>query len=539
MKVYLGNKKIEIQEGMTYLELSEKIFKDKEKIGVIVENSLKNLQDKVKEGDRLFYFGKYSTEGHVLMQRTIILVFIMACKSLYPDKTVQVEHSIGESMYCELKGKNKLLHTDVELIKKEMQKIINSDYKVYRKKTDIETALNLFAKEGYDDKVLLFKNMDLKEVSYYEVNNNIFTFHGYLAPSTGFIDNFDIISYYPGVAITIPSSNNGKIPEFKEEKTLAKVFSNSKKWTDLLNVENVGNLNEYIIDKDIKYIVDISEAYFENQISEIAENIISDSDINLVQIAGPSSSGKTTTAYRLSVQLGSRGKRPILISTDDYFVNREDTPLNENGERDYEVIEAIDLPKFNDDLMSLMEGKEIELPRFNFLEGKREKSGKKIKLNGESIIIIEGLHCLNPKLTSLVPDKNKFKIYISALTQLNIDNHNRIASTDVRFLRRMIRDDNFRGNSVEDTFEIWEKVRRGEELYIFPYQDLADVAVDSSLIYELSVLKKHAYKLLNAYDKNGEFYKEVKKLKSFLKYFLDIEDESIIPVNSILREIIG
>ncbi len=539
MKVYIENKEIEVKEGTTYLELSEEIYGEREKVGVIAKNCFRNIEKEIRDNDKLFYVDKYSSEGHGIMQRTVILVFILACRNLYPEKGVQVEHSIGESMYCELEGNSKLLHTDVEIIKKEMQRIIDNDYAVYRKKTDIENAYKLFEKEGYYDKIRLFKSLNLKELDYYEVDNHVFTFHGYLAPSTGVIDSFDITSYYPGVAITIPTKDDKVVPKFKEEKTLAKVFSNSKKWTDLLHLENVGNLNEYIKNDDIKYIVDISEAYFENQISNIAETIIKDSDINLVQIAGPSSSGKTTTAYRLSVQLGSRGKRPILISTDDYFVNREDTPINEYGERDYEMLEAIDLAKFNDDLMSLLEGKEIELPSFDFIKGERKNSGKKIKLNDDSIIIIEGLHCLNPKLTSLVPNKNKFKIYISALTQLNIDNHNRISSSDVRFLRRMIRDDKFRGNTIEDTFEGWSKVRRGEEIYIFPYQDLADVAVDSSLIYELSVLKKYAYKLFDTYGEEGKYFKEVKKLRSFLKYFLDIEDETIVPVNSILREIIG
>ncbi|WP_243660527.1 nucleoside kinase [Miniphocaeibacter halophilus] len=540
MKIYVDNKELNIEKGINYLDLSTNLYGKKKKIGVIVNNYYKNFLEKVEENEKLHFFDKYSSESDGILQRTIILIFILACKNLYKGKTIEVEHSIGEYIYCELKGGNKLLHTDVKIIKNEMQRIIDADYKVYRKTTDKENALKLFEEEGYKDKVLLFKNLNFKDIHYYEVDGRIFTFHGYLAPSTGYIDKFDIISYYPGVAITVPSSRtNGELTEFHERKLLAKIFSNSKRWTNMLNIANVGNLNSYVKNNNIKFIIDTSETYFENQISKIADMIVNDNDISIVQIAGPSSSGKTTSAYRLSVQLAIRGKRPILISTDDYFVNREKTPINEDGEIDYEMLEAIDLEKFNDDLMTLMEGGEIELPRFNFITGSREKSGKFIKLENDSIIIIEGLHCLNPRLTQLVPEKKKFKIYISALTQLNIDSHNRISTSRVRLLRRMIRDNNFRGNSIEDTFEGWDKVRRGEEKYIFPYQDLADIAVDSSLVYELCILKKYAYELFDTYDCNGKYYKEIKKLRAFLKYFIDIEDETLVPNNSVLREIIG
>ena len=441
MKILLENKELRIDENTTYLDLAEKIYGKNNKVGVIGNNSFKYLEDYIEDKESLSYIDKYSKDAKGIMQRTLILIFVFACKNLYKNKTVQIEHSIGEYIYCELKGGKKLLHTDIQDIKVEMQRIIDADYKIYRKMADKKHAIDLLKKEGYEDKVLLFENLDIDYINYYEVNNKIFTFHGYLAPTTGCIEKFDILSYYPGVVITVPTyKTNKQISKFKEEKILAKIFANSKRWTELLNVGNAGNLNKYIKDGNIKFIIDTSEAYFENQISNIADRIVLEDGINLIQIAGPSSSGKTTSAYRLSVQLGVRGKRPILISTDDYFVNRDKTPINEYGEKDYEMLEAIDLPRFNEDLMSLMEGETIELPSFNFITGKREKSGKRIKLQKDSIIIIEGLHCLNPKLTELVPEKNKFKIYISALTQLNIDNHNKISTSRVRLLRRMIRD---------------------------------------------------------------------------------------------------
>ena len=464
MKIYLDSEEVEITKGKTYLEIASEIYGEKKKVGVIASNRFKNIRSQVEENEEISFISKYCTDGKGIMERSILLIFILACKNLFPEESVQVEHSIGDYIYCEFKSNRKLLHTDIEPIKDEMRRIIDKDYQILRKKDKKNIVVDLFKKEGYDDKILLFNGLELDEISYYEVDGRIFTFHGYIVPSTGYIDDFNIISYYPGVAVSVPTyKTGGEISDFDERKLLAKIFANSKRWTELLKIEDVGSLNYYIKNNDIKYIVDTSEAYFENQISDIASNILNDGDINLIQIAGPSSSGKTTTAYRLSVQLGVRGKRPILISTDDYFVNREDTPLNEFGERDYEMLEAIDLEKFNDDIMSLLEGKEIELPSFNFITGRREKSGKTIKLGKENILVIEGLHCLNPKLTKLVPEKNKYKIYISALTQLNIDDHNRIPTSSVRLLRRMIRDNKFRGNNIEATLGEWPKVRRGEE----------------------------------------------------------------------------
>ena len=287
------------------------------------------------------------------------------------------------------------------------------------------------------------------------------------------------------------------------------------------------------------FLIDVAEAYFENQVLEIAEDIVRDGSISMVQIAGPSSSGKTTLAYKLSVQLGVHGLRPIPLSMDDYFVHRKDTPLDEEGNMDFEAVEAIDLDLFNKDLLALVEGEEIELPKFNFVTGIREMSGQKIKLEKNSILIIEGIHGLNPKLTRLIPEKKKYKVYVSALTQLNMDAHNRISTTDIRLLRRLVRDHRTRGKSVDDVFWEWKNVQRGERKHIYPYQDLADYAMDSSLIYEIPVLKKYAKKLFATYPRDGQYYKEVKKLDSFLKYFLEIQNEDTIPRKSILREFIG
>src|SRR5699024_6800670 len=292
------------------------------------------------------------------------------------------------------------------------------------------------------------------------IGEHIDTFHGFLAPSTGFVETFELKYYYPGALIVIPNrSLEDKLPEFKELKKLSKVFKETNDWAEILDLSYVGSLNEKIINGEISEVIKISEALHEKKIGKIADEICRDDDIHLVLIAGPSSSGKTTFANRLEIQLKVNGKKPISISVDDYFVDREDTPLNEDGSYNFEVIEAIDLESLNEDLISLLEGKEVELPKFNFITGKREKSGRIVKIDKNQPIIVEGIHSLNPKMTSYIPEKNKYKIYISALTQLNIDSHNRIPTTDTRIIRRMVRDVKFRGNNANKTFELWPGVR--------------------------------------------------------------------------------
>lgn len=540
MKIFVKNREYEIEKGSNCLKLIEEICPEENIVGAIVNDCYYNLFKELKENDKVELFNCQDPESEDIMERTLTLVFILACKNLYPNKKIRVEHSIGDHLYCEWEDRDPFFHTDIEVISNMMKKIIEADYPINRKKGSKKEVLKLFEEEGYREKVNLFSNLEVNTIDYYEVDGKIFKFFGYLAPSTGCLLNFDIKPYYPGVVITTSTARTqGELREFKEQKLLSKVFLASNRWTKLLNIRDVGELNKYILNGKSKFIIDIAEAYFENQISQVADNILKDQDVNLVQIAGPSSSGKTTLAYRLSVQLGVRGKKPILISTDNYFVDRDKTPLDSEGQPDYEALHAIDLDLFNRDLMSLIEGKPVRLPVFDFISGKRGFDNKETVLDENSIIIIEGLHCLNPELTKMVPEKNKYKVYISALTPLNLDNHNRISSSMVRLLRRMIRDYRFRGNSMEETLSTWKKVRQGEEIYIFPYQDLADIALDSSLIYELAVIKKYAYELFDKYEVSPEHKKTLRELKAFLKYFKDIDEERYVPINSILREMIG
>jgi len=464
----------------------------------------------------------------------------MACKELFPERVVRIEHFLGEGLYVEFEDDHSISFKDIEKIEEKMKEIIAKDYPIIRRKIPKAEALELFKKFNYEDKIRLFNTLDREQIDVYTIGDHIDTYHGYLAPSTGYVNIFKLNYYYPGVLILFPSmKSNYQLPKFKELKKLSKVFKEASDWADILDLAYVGSLNEKILNGEIGEVIRISEALHEKKIAKIADSICEDDDIHLILIAGPSASGKTTFSKRLAVQLKVNGKRPVSISVDDYFVDREKTPLNEDGTYDFESIDAIDLDKLNEDLITLLEGGEVELPKFNFITGKRERSGKVIKVDKDHPIILEGIHSLNPKMTSLIPEKNKYKIYISALTQLNIDAHNRIPTTDTRLIRRIVRDIKFRGNDAIRTLDMWTGVRRGEEKYIFPFQEEADIMFDSALVYELAVLKKHIVPLLEEIDSNSVHYGEAKKLLKFLEYFRDIENEDIIPANSILREFIG
>lgn len=541
IKLTIGDRIEEMKPEVSLMDILLSTEEEERKVvAALVNNEMKNLDYIPGKDAKISWVYKDSADGYRILSRTITLIFLLAAKRIMPEKLIVVEHSIGNGLYLETSDREALKHEELYQIETEMKKIIKEDLPIERKTVDKDIAISLFEKEGYRDKIRLLETLGKDEYDIYIVGGHYFSFHGYLAPSTKYIDKFRLHSYYPGAVIVIPTlESGGRVPPFKEEKSLAKIFESSKKWTELLDIGTVGSLNEKILKKDIDFLIHVSEAYFENQVAAIAEAIVKDGSISMVQIAGPSSSGKTTLAYRLAVQLGVHGLKPIPLHMDDYFVNREDTPLDEEGKKDYESLEAIQLDLFNKDLLALIEGEEIQLPKFNFITGKSEMSGKRIRLEKKSILILEGIHGLNPKLTHLIPEKKKYKVYVSALTQLNMDAHNRISTTDMRLLRRMVRDSRTRGKSLDEIFTEWIGVRKGEKKNIYPYQDFADIAIDSSLVYEIPVLKKYVIKLFDQYHRQGPYYKDVKRLKSFLKYFIEIEEENNIPSKSILREFIG
>ncbi len=533
---------IDIDKNTRLFDLAKKIFDNdyRKYLGAIINNEVKHLEYKIEEGCSIRFIDINDKDGKRIYARTLSFIYVKACKDIFDHCEVTIEHSLSKGVYSEIHKKDMLNKDDTLKILKRMQEIIESDYKISREEIDKEHAKELFTKQNMQDKIRLLNHVTKTKIHIYRIEDLYDTYYGYLAPSTGYINKFNLIYYSPGIVLQYPIKEAGfKIPEFEEHQKLFKIFRESEKWGDILDIGYVGALNDKIKNGQINEIIRISEALHEKKIANIADKICENEDIKIILIAGPSSSGKTTFAERLGVQLKVNGKKPISISVDDYFINREDTPLDEHGEYDFEAIEAVDLELFNRDLSKLLAGEEIEVPSFNFVLGKREYNGKRIRIDEDHPIIIEGIHCLNNRLTESIPRNNKYKIYISALTQLNLDSHNRIHTTDTRLIRRMVRDHNYRGYSAETTLERWDSVRRGEEKNIFPFQEEADVMFNSSLVYDLSVLKKYAEPLLQEIEKSSSHYKESKRLLRFLSYFIDIHDEQAIPCTSIIREFIG
>jgi uridine kinase len=420
-----------------------------------------------------------------------------------------------------------------------MREIIRQDEPFIKKSIPKEKAKEIFKQFGMDAKEKLLKYREKDSINIYSCGWLRNYFYGYMVPSTGYLKEFSLKFYMPGLIIQFPTKEQpDSIPEFVEQPKLAAVFHESEKWGNILNVGYVANLNETIDEDKIPELIRVAEALHEKKIAQIADKITKKNK-RLVLIAGPSSSGKTTFAQRLLIQLKVNGLNPITLSTDDYFVDRELTPRDEEGNYDFESLDAVDVELFNDDLTKLIQGHEIQIPTFNFLTGRREYKGKKLKIHKDQPIIFAGIHGLNEKLTQDIPHDKKFKIYISALTQLNIDNHNRIPTTDSRLIRRIVRDSKYRGHSALTTLRIWKSVRRGEERNIFPFQEEADIMFNSALVYELAVLKKYAEPLLREIDDKESEYAEAKRLLKFLSYFKSIDDDKYILQTSIIKEFTG
>ena len=420
-----------------------------------------------------------------------------------------------------------------------MREIVKMDMPIDKRTVSTDDAIALFRRHGMYDKEKLFEYRRVSRVNIYSMNEFEDYFYGYMVPSAGYLKYFKLYPYDEGFVMQMPDRKQpAVVPEFMPRRKLFQVQKESVKWSDMQGIETVGALNDKITKGDVQELVLVQEALQEKKIAEIASEIARRKDIKFVLIAGPSSSGKTTFSHRLSIQLRANGLVPRPLAVDNYFVEREENPRDENGEYDFECLEAVDTDLFNRQMKELLEGKEVLIPHFNFVNGHKEYDGPTMKLGANDVLVIEGIHCLNPKLTKELADENKFKIYISALTQLNVDEHNRIPSTDGRFLRRIVRDARTRGSSAQRTIRMWESVRRGEEKNIFPYQEEADVMFNSALVYELAVLKPYVERLLFAIGRDCPEYLEAKRLLKFLDYFVGIGSENI-PMNSLLREFVG
>lgn len=505
----------------------------------IIKNKLRELSYIVENDCDIQFLDTTNPDGLRVYTRTMSFIFIVACKELFDGSRVTIEHSLSKGLYCELHLGRKLNDDDIYAIKQKMKEIIKENYPIEKISVNKEEAIQIFESYKMNERAELLKYKEYDDVKIYKCKEHIDHFYGYMLPSTGYIKVFDLKLYNNGIIVLGPDENNKHIPvEFEEQSKLASIYREAEEWSKLMGVYKVITLNKLIEDYNYGEIIRTVEALHEKKLAQIAD-IVKEQQKRVILIAAPSSSGKTSFAHRLSIHLKVNNLNPVSISLDDYFVNRDDTPLDENGDFDFESIYAIDLDRFNKDLKDLLDGKEISLPKFNFKLGIREETGKKLKVTKNQPIILEGIHGLNPMLTSSIPEEDKFKIYISALTQINLDDHNRIPTTDLRLIRRMVRDYNFRGYSAEKTIMQWPSVRRGEKKNIFPYQKEADIMFNSACVYELAILKKYAKPLLEEIKRDNPAYIEANRLLKFLQYFIVLDDTSDVPPTSIIREFIG
>ena len=504
-----------------------------------INNKLYELGSAVLEGGDFEIVDITSRIGMMAYVRTLQFVLIKAVLELFPKAKITIEHSLSKGLFGEVHKTPALDIDDIYAIKSRMREIIKADVPIRKIALSKEKAVEIFTQYNMQDRVKLLQYVNAEQVKLYELDGKYDYFYGSMAYSTGILKTFDLIYYEPGFILRYPTCDApDRIPKFHKHEKLAKIFYEAEQVGKILGVGNVGAINEEVVNGDIVNIIRIAEALHEKKIAYIADMIHKRRQVKLVLIAGPSSSGKTTFSKRLGIQLRVNGLMPVFISLDDYFVNREITPKDEHGEYDFESIYALDLELFNKDLELLLKGEEAEIPNFNFKTGKREWRGNKIKMPKNGVIIVEGIHGLNEILTSSIAKDYKFKIYISPLTQLNLDDHNRISTTDVRMTRRIVRDYLSRGYGVEDTLKMWPSIKRGEEKNIFVFQEQADVMFNSSVVYELCVLKKIALAELNKIGTDSPVYYEAIRLRSFLNFFKDV-DKELVPDNSIIREFTG
>ena len=534
---------LNIKDGTTYLELAKNFQKkyDHDIVLVLENNKMRELFRKVKDGAAVTFLTTGQIDGYNTYRRSATLLLLKAIYDVEGMDTVRgmkVEFSAGEGYYVSSR-KMPVNEETLARIENRMKELVGQNLPIEKRSIPVEEAIEHFTRHGMTDKARLFRFRRSSSVNVYLLDGFEDYYYGYMVPSTGYLKYFKLIPYDEGFVLEFPQR---KTPEtfgpFREQPKVFQTLKNSTKWGEILNVGTVGALNEQISEGNVGNIILAQEAIMEKGLGDIAAEIASRPDKKLIMIAGPSSSGKTTFSHRLSIQLMAHGLKPHPIAVDNYFVERVNTPKDENGQYNFECLEAMDIELFNQQMSALLRGEKVFMPTFNFITGMKEYKGNSLKLGPEDVLVIEGIHCLNDALSYSLPAENKFKIYVSALTQMNIDEHNRIPTTDGRLIRRMVRDARTRGASAQKTISMWPSVRRGEDENIFPYQESADVVFNSALIYELAVLKQYAEPLLFGIRPEDPEYLEAKRLLKFLNYFQGI-DSNLIPGNSILREFIG
>ena len=508
-------------------------------ISAKVNNKVEGLDFRVFHNKDVEFLDLYSASGMRTYIRSLFMVLCKAVHDIYPKSKVVIDIPVANGYYCNINIHREVTNSDIENIRQQMQTIINQALPIQRYEATTEEAINMFRKLGDEAKVKLLESTGSLYTTYYKLTDYVDYYYGAMLTNTSQIKLFGVEKFFDGLLLRVPSSENpAKLDNFINQDKMFEVFRMHHRWQEILGVRTVGDFNEAVKQGFSNDLINVSEALQEKRISQIAETIANKKDVKVVLIAGPSSSGKTTFCKRLSVQLLTCGIKPVQISLDDYFVNRVDTPKDESGDYDYESLYALNIPLLNEQFLALFRGDEVQLPSYNFQTGKSEMKGKKLQLNSDNVLIVEGIHALNPMLTNDIADNKKFRIYASALTTILLDDHNYIPTTDNRLIRRIVRDHKYRGCSAQETIRRWPSVRAGEKKWIFPYQENADIMFNTAMLYEVAVLKAQAEAVLEQVPENCNEYAEAYRLRKFLGYFSSLPFRSL-PPTSLLREFLG
>lgn len=524
----------------TYFDYAKKYFDNYDRYPIVkVDGIVTSLTEEIKENSDIVFEDITTKWGTRTYTKTLSVIFAMAFKNLFPEEQADLNHFIGSGLYIDFEKGFSLTLEDISRIDEEMRNIISKDLEISTSFVSLEEAKALF-KDVNGDVMKLLNTLDDINIGVVKVGDFIDINYSILAPTTGYIEDFKLMQYYPGILLIGPNSeNNFNVENYNEMPKLAKLFQKSTDQFKTLDLNKLSSINKKILTGQTQKMIKISEAVFDKNLIDIAEEINKDKDIKMILVSGPTSSGKTTFTERLQVHLEVLGYSPIMISMDDYFLNREDTPLDDKGEYDFESPYAVNLDLFNKDMYRLLNKETIKRRKFDFLTGIGAYTEEYIVPSEETIMMIEGIHALNPIISTLIPEKNKFKVYLSALNQVNLDAHNRVSTTFSRFIRRSIRDERFRGYSIEETFGFWDNIRKAEELYVFPFQEKADILLNTALPYETCIFKKHILPMLESIERDSIYYNEARNMLRILSHFVSIEDDSLINSESLLREFIG
>lgn len=520
-----------------YNELNLKM--DYGPVSAKVNNKVEGMHYRVYNDKDIEYLDLHSPSGLRAYTRSLFFVLCKAVHDLYPDGSVVIDIPVSNGYYCDLRIGRTVNDDDVSALRTRMQEIIDAAMPIHRYQCPAEEAIEMFRKAGAGSKARLFETLGNLYTTYYKIGDYVDYYYGTLLTNTSQLHIFGLEKYYDGMLLRAPTREDpSRLGEVIRQDKMFEIFREHHRWQNILGIDTVGAFNAAVSNGNANDIINVSEALQEKKISAIADEIANRKSVKVVLLAGPSSSGKTTTCKRLSIQLLTNGIKPLQVSLDDYFVDREKTPKDESGEYDYESIYALNIPLLNEQFRALFRGEEVELPRYNFQTGRSERSGRRLKMNDDNVLIVEGIHALNPELTAQIPEDQKFRVYASALTTILLDHHNYIPTTDNRLLRRIIRDYKYRGCSAAETIRRWPSVRAGENKWIFPYQENADAMFNTAMIYELAVIKSQAEPLLEQVPENCDEHSEAYRLLKFLKYFKPIPYRSL-PPTSLLREFLG